>query len=105
MIAQQRAARRGHQRRQALERLRWEQRHTNEWPGERRTEEVANLYEVEADESVTVPAGTFRTLRTVCRTQRTGAVVSEQWWAPEVKHWVRQRWVGVERELTSFNVK
>ncbi len=45
----------------------------------------------EAEETITVPAATFRTLRIVCRNKQTGSVGREIWYSPEVKFWVRYR--------------
>jgi hypothetical protein len=64
---------------------------------------------VEAEETVTVPAGTFRTLKIVVRNRGTGASEWEEWYAPEVQQYVRFRdhlSYGVEtRELTEFKLE
>jgi len=64
---------------------------------------------VEGEETVTVPAGTFRTLKVVNRNRSTKAVSSEQWYAPDARTWVRMREPAVAegertRELLSFTL-
>jgi hypothetical protein len=67
------------------------------------------LWAVEADETVTVLAGTFRTLKIAWRTKKTNALVYEMWYAPHVKQWVKIREVlssGIrERELLAYKLK
>lgn len=87
----------------------WESRFTEEKPVDQQTNDVARSCEVETEESVLVPAGTFRTLMIVCRNSVTGSVTSERWYSPEVKQWVRERThfsYGVrERELIDFKLR
>ncbi len=45
---------------------------------------------VVSEETVTVPAGTFETLHIVCK-DRIGRILREEWYAPEVKHWVKEK--------------
>jgi len=58
---------------------------------------------------VTVAGGIFRTLKTVCRNPTTNEVVYEMWYAPEAKHWVKERtvysWGVQEREVMAIAVK
>ena len=58
---------------------------------------------------MTVPAGTFRTLKITWRNRNNGAVVDDMWYAPDVKQWVKIREVlsnGIrEREMVSFKLK
>jgi hypothetical protein len=68
----------------------WERAFEEERPATRETRNVVFRYHVEAAETVTVPAGTFRTLKIVRRV-RSGAIVTEFWYSPEVRHWVRVR--------------
>lgn len=61
-------------------------------------------------ETVTVPAGTFRAVKLVCRNKATQAIRYEEWYAPELKHPVllRERLTSGElrvRELTSYTVR
>lgn len=87
----------------------WELRYTEDKPVDRTTNELARTCRMEAEESITVPAGTFRTLKIVCRNARTGSITSERWYAPEVKHWIRERThfsYGIrERELIALKLK
>jgi hypothetical protein len=87
----------------------WEESHKQERPVERSTVERKSQWTVEAEETVSVPAGTFRTLRITWRNKNTGAVVTEMWYAPDVKQWVKIREVlsnGIrEREMVSFKLK
>lgn len=87
----------------------WEQSYTEERPRDRTTREEIVTWTVENEEMVTVPAGTFKVLKIVSRNKRTGAIVYEMWWAPDVKHWVKIREhlsSGLrERELIAFKFK
>jgi len=46
---------------------------------------------VAAASPVTVPAGTFTTLKIVCRTKKTGLVRYEIWYSPDLKQMVSFR--------------
>ncbi len=87
----------------------WDQSHRQERPVDRTTTNRDSLWTVEAEESATVPAGTFRTLKITWRNKNTGALNYEMWYSPEVKQWVKIREIlsnGVrERELVSFKLK
>jgi hypothetical protein len=67
---------------------RWEQTHRSERPTESQVYDSTYTAAVEAEETVTVPAGTFRTLKVVARYEGQ-TVVWEYWYAPEVRWWVR----------------
>ncbi len=88
---------------------RWEQTYTREAPRDKQTEEIARVCQVEAEETITVPAGAFRALKIVCHNQRTGSLIYEAWYAPEVKHWIRERGrfpYGIRvRELLNFRAE
>ncbi len=88
---------------------RWEQTTRLERPVDRQTTERNSVWTVEAEETVTVPAGTFRTFKIVWRNKNTEAVLTEVWYAPDVKQPVKIREVlsnGIrERELVSFKLK
>ena len=75
----------------------------------RATRETSWVWEVTAEETITVPAGTFQTLRIVAHNKRTGALIYEMWYSPSVKWWVRLRFsprTGVqERELIGFKAR
>jgi hypothetical protein len=85
---------------------RWEQRYRRENRRKGETREVTMACEIEADEAITVPAGTFTTRKIVCRNTATETIMHETWYAPEVKTWVRERGrfsFGLqERELIAF---
>ncbi len=53
-------------------------------------------------------AGTFRAFKIVWRNKNTDAMLTEMWYAPDVKQWVKIREVlsnGVrEREMVSFKL-
>jgi hypothetical protein len=87
----------------------WEQTLQEERGSPRRAGERADVVTVEAEETITVPAGTFQTLKIVCRNKDTQAIRYEEWYAPVVRHPVllRERLAGGlrVRELTSFSVK
>ena len=87
---------------------RWVQTYTSENPRDRQTTDITSVCQVEAMETITVPAGSFMTLKIVCHNQRTDALMYERWYAPAVKHWIRERSrfpYGIrERELINFKV-
>jgi len=87
----------------------WEQSHRQERPVDRQTTDRNSLWTVEAEETVTVLAGTFRTMKITWRNKSTNATNYEMWYAPEVKQWVKIREVlanGVrERELIAFRLR
>jgi hypothetical protein len=87
----------------------WEQSYVLERPVERQTTNYDILNTVDAEETITVPAGTFRTLKIVGRNRNTSTLVYEKWYAPDVKTFVRDRYVlsnGIqERELLAFKFK
>jgi len=87
----------------------WEQTHRQERPVDRTTTDRNSLWAVELEETVTVPAGTFRTLKITWRNKNTGGLIYEMWYAPDVKQWVKIREVlssGIrEREMVSFKLK
>ena len=64
----------------------WEQTVREERPGARQTEERVDAVTVEAEETITVLAGTFKTFKIVCRKKGTGAIRYEEWYSPELKH-------------------
>ncbi len=87
----------------------WEQPYVREEPRSQTTEEFVRTGSVEAEESVTVPAGTFSTLKIAFRNIRSGALVYEIWYSPEVQNTVREREYfsyGIRtRELTRFTLE
>jgi len=87
----------------------WEWHYTRERPLERTTSEELRSCIVERQEQVTVPAGTFSTLKVVCTDPRRQQVVLEVWYSPDVKQWVKERGhfgYGVRsRELLRYQVE
>jgi hypothetical protein len=87
----------------------WEESYRQERPADGRTWEMARVYTVEGEETVTVPAGTFRSLKITWRNKNSRTVMQELWYAPDVKQSVKIREVlsnGIrERELIAFRLK
>jgi hypothetical protein len=85
----------------------WKWAFTRERPIARQTTEE-NLNCVVSEELVTVPAGTFNTLKIACRDERTGQV-AENWYSPLVKQLVKETRVfdyGTRvRELIRYRVE
>jgi hypothetical protein len=88
---------------------RWEDRYTEEKLSDRITNDIVRVCHAEAEEVVTVPAGTFRAIHILCSNQRTGAIVYRVWYSPEIKHMVRQVWQlssGTRtRELIAYKLR
>lgn len=87
----------------------WEQTTLEERPVARQTLERVDTVTVEAEETVTVPAGSFATLKVVYRNKRTNAIRYEAWYSPELKQVVKLR-ENLEsglrvRELIAFKVR
>jgi hypothetical protein len=84
----------------------WEQTYHFERPKDGKSFDTTYSGSVEGEETLTVPAGTFRTLRVVYRNKPDGTINWEQWYAPEARMWVRLREPlkdGVRiRELIAF---
>jgi len=85
----------------------WEARYRWEHPGDRQTEDRVRRHKVQAQETIAVPAGSFQTLHVVVK-DPAGKVVSEYWYAPAAKWFVKDRAYlssGVrERELVEYRV-
>jgi len=77
--------------------------------GNSSTETRARTCQVTGEETVTVAAGIYRTIKTVCRDKATNEVVSQMWYAPEAKHWVKEwsrfPWGVQERELMAVKFR
>jgi hypothetical protein len=86
----------------------WEESHRQERPVDRTTTDRNSQWTVESEETVTVPAGTFRTLRITWRNKNTGAMLYEMWYAPAAKQWIKIREIlsnGMrERELIAYKL-
>ena len=87
----------------------WEQTVTREAPRDKRTDEISTTCQVEAEETIAVPAGSFRAFKIVCHNKLTGSLMSEVWYSPEAKQLIRDRVrfsYGIqERNLIDFKVK
>jgi hypothetical protein len=87
----------------------WDQDFRQDLPVDRQINDRRGTWTVTAEETVTIPAGTFRTLRITLRNRNSGAVIYDMWYAPDVKQWVKIREVltsGIrEREMVSFKLK
>jgi len=59
-------------------------------PADRQTESIERSCTAEAEEVVTVPAGTFSTVRVSCKNTRNGAWILTVWYSPQVTHLVRE---------------
>jgi hypothetical protein len=85
----------------------WDLRFVNERPLDRQTEEIA-LHCAAAEESVTVPAGRFVTLKIGCHNANTGHPYQELWYSPDVRQRIKERRhfdYGVrERELIRYRL-
>jgi hypothetical protein len=87
----------------------WDQAILEERPVARQTTERVDTVTVEAEETVTVPAGTFKTLKILYRNKKTGAVRYEAWYSLELKQLVKSR-ENLEsglrvRELIAFKLR
>ena len=86
----------------------WELPILQERPQDRTTENIFKTWWVEAQESITVPAGTFETYRIIERNKRDNSMSTEIWLAPDVKARVRTKThfnYGVEtRELMAYKI-
>lgn len=87
----------------------WAQSYRFERPVARQTGDRNRLWTVEAEETVTVVAGTFRTLKISWRNNNTNALIREVWYAPDAKQRVKTREVlstGIrEEELIAYKLK
>ena len=86
----------------------WEQSYRVERPVDRQTTDHHTVWAVEAEETVTVPAGTFSTLKIALRNRKADALIYEMWYAADVKQWIKIREIqsgGVrERELIGYKL-
>jgi hypothetical protein len=90
--------------------LLWDMKYSETRPTEQGTNNIERRCRAEKEESVTVPAGTFATIRIDCWDSRTGAWASTAWYSPEVSHMVKEEFAlragGREsRELLMFRLK
>jgi hypothetical protein len=87
----------------------WDQTILEERPRDRQTNERVDTVTVETEETVTVPAGTFKTMKIICRNKKTGAIRYESWYSLELKQMVKTRenlGAGLRvRELIAFKLR
>jgi hypothetical protein len=87
----------------------WDQTILEERPKDRQTFERIDMVTVEAEETVTVTAGTFKTIKVVYRNKKTGAIRYEAWYSLELKQLVKSREnldSGLRvRELIAFKLR
>jgi hypothetical protein len=87
----------------------WTQSYRDERPVARQTTDRNSKWTVEAEETVTIGAGTFRALKISLRNNNTSALISETWYAPAAKQWVKLREIltsGIrEQELIAYKLK
>jgi hypothetical protein len=69
----------------------WEQTYRSEKQADQQRRDHTATVTVESEETISVPGGTFRTLKLVHRTPGTNAIYYEQWYAPDVGMFVRDR--------------
>ena len=75
----------------------WEQRYRHERPQDKQAYDTSYSAAVEAEEVVTMPAGTFQTLKIVYRDRVKKTVLWEQWYSPKVRIWVRLKFTVAGR--------
>jgi len=87
----------------------WDQTMLEESPVARQTNERVDTVAIEAEETVTVPAGTFKTIKVVCRNKKTGTTRYEAWYSADLKQVVKLREnleTGLRtRELIAFKLR
>jgi len=90
--------------------LSWDMKYVETRPTEQQTRNIERRCVAETEEALTVPAGTFATIRIVCRNSHTGAWVGTLWYSPEVTYMVKEEFtLGRNsrelRELLMFKLK
>jgi hypothetical protein len=68
----------------------WDMKFHESRPADRQTEEIERRCVAEAEEAVTVPAGTFPTVRVRCTNARNDAWLVTIWYSPQVTYLVRE---------------
>jgi len=90
--------------------LSWDMKYLETRPTEQQTENVERRCVAEGEEALTVPAGTFATIRIVCKNMRNNSWVTTVWYSPEVNHMVKDEYPvrtggRASRELLMFRLK
>jgi hypothetical protein len=87
----------------------WEMKWTDERPSEGTTTDIARRCVAEALEKVTVPAGTFPTMRVACYELPANTKTQTIWWAPALRHFARAELTfpsGTQvRELVTYRLQ
>lgn len=88
----------------------WSMKYVEKRPIEQETESVERRCAAEGRDTVTVPAGTFATIRVVCTNALTNAWVLTLWYAPFVNHMVKDEYPlktggRSSRELLNFSLR
>ena len=83
----------------------WDTRFTEHFLNERRTQDIARSCVAQAEESVTVPAGTFQAISILCSQARTTKLAYQQWYSPQVKHMVKEIGGTMVRELIAYKLR
>jgi len=88
----------------------WTMKYLERRPIEQETESVERRCAAEAQEDVTVPAGTFAAIRIVCTNMQSNAWVLTLWYSPVVHHMVRDEYPvrtggRASRELLGFRLQ
>jgi hypothetical protein len=90
--------------------LSWDMKYLETRPTEQQPENVERRCVAEGEEALTVPAGTFATIRIVCKNMRNNSWVTTVWYSPEVNHMVKDEYPvrtggRASRELLMFRLK
>jgi len=85
----------------------WHQTYRYERPSDKQSYDTSYSATVEGEETVTVPAGTFKTLKIVYRDKANKKLLWEQWYSADVRMWVKVHEPALQegtrtRELLSF---
>ena len=87
----------------------WQHSYIMENPRDRTTRERTDSWEVVGVEQLSVPAGTFQTIRILSSDVRTGRPVYELWYAPIVKQMVKiHEWLESgerTREMIAYKIQ
>src|SRR5262249_2352958 len=87
----------------------WDMKFVETRPADRLTEDIERSCAAEAEEAITVPAGTFSTIRVRCKNTKKGGGVITFWYAPEVGQSAREESIVTGgkrvRELLSYRLR
>jgi hypothetical protein len=87
----------------------WDMKFHETRPADRQTDDIERNCAAEAEETITVPAGIFSTVRVLCKNSRNGAWVITVWYSSQVGHLVREESAVTGgkrvRELISYRLR